>query len=46
VASFSGEAELTSYGATHVIARQAPDIEAQVREIVGDELVYMYDTFS
>ena len=45
-ASLSGAEELKSYGATHVIARQAPDIEEQVRAIVGDELLYVYDTFS
>ncbi|KAI9814563.1 MAG: hypothetical protein M1827_003118 [Pycnora praestabilis] len=46
IASLSGEAELKDLGATHVIARQAPDIEAQVRKLVGDELVYVYDTFT
>jgi NADPH2:quinone reductase len=45
-ASISGAEELKSYGATHVIARQAPDIEEQVRAIIGDELLYVYDTFS
>lgn len=43
-ASLSSDEELKSYGATHVIARQAPDIEKQVRAIVGDELLYVYDT--
>jgi NADPH2:quinone reductase len=44
-ASLTGAEELKSYGATHVIARQAPDMEDQVRQIVGDDLFYMYDTF-
>jgi NADPH:quinone reductase len=44
-ASFCGEAELKGYGATHVIDRQASNIEEQVRSIVGDDLVYVYDTF-
>lgn len=42
-ASLSGEAELKIYGATHVIARQTPDVEEQVRSIVGDDLVYILD---
>lgn len=45
VASLSGEAELKGYGATHVIDRKAVDIEAQVRGIVGDELLFVYDGF-
>ena len=45
-ASLSGAEELKSYGATHVISRQASDIEKQVRDIVGDELLYVYDTFN
>lgn len=45
-ASLSSAEELKSYGATHVIARQAPNIEEQVRAIAGDELLYVYDTFS
>jgi NADPH2:quinone reductase len=43
-ASLSGAEELESLGATHVIARQAPDIEKQVRAIVADELLYVYET--
>lgn len=46
IASLSGAEELKSYGVTHVIARQAPDIEEEVRRIVGDDLLYVYDTFS
>ena len=46
VASLGGAAVLESYGATHVVARQAADLEAQVREIVDDDLLYVYDTFS
>lgn len=45
-ASLSSAEELKSYGASHVIARQAPNVEEQVRAIVGDELLYVYDTFS
>jgi NADPH2:quinone reductase len=44
IASLSSAEELKSYGATHVIARQAPDIEKQIRDIVGDELLYVYET--
>ena len=48
-ASLAGgaEAELKAFGATHVISRHAPaaEIEKQVRSIVGDELVHVYDTF-
>lgn len=44
-ASLNGGAELREMGATHVISRQASDIEEQVRLIVGDDLVYVYDTF-
>jgi len=45
-ASLSGAEELKSYGATHVIDRKAADIKEQIRAIVGDELVYVYDTFN
>lgn len=46
VASLSGQVELKELGATHIISRQAPDIESQVREIVGDKLLYVYDTYN
>jgi NADPH2:quinone reductase len=46
VASASSAALLKSIGATHVVARQDSDVEEQVRSIVGDELLYVYDTFS
>jgi NADPH:quinone reductase len=46
VAGLSGEAVLKGLGATHVVDRHAPDIESQVREMVGDELLYVYDTFN
>jgi NADPH2:quinone reductase len=46
IASPFGEPLLKSFGATHVIARQYSDIESQVRHIVGDELLYVYDTFT
>jgi NADPH2:quinone reductase len=44
-ASLSSEAELKAHGATHVIDRTASTIEKQVRSIVGDDLLYVYDTF-
>lgn len=44
IASTSSTAELKSIGATHVVARQNTNIEEQVRQIVGDELLYVYDT--
>lgn len=46
IASPSGAEKLKSFGATHVIARQDPDIKKQVRHIVGDELLYVYDTYN
>jgi NADPH2:quinone reductase len=46
IASLSSGKLLKSFGATHVIARQDADIADQVRRIVGDELLYVYDTFS
>lgn len=46
IASPSGAALLKSFGATHVIARQDSDVEDQVRRIVGDELLYVYDTIT
>ncbi|TVY59634.1 Chloroplast envelope quinone oxidoreductase-like protein [Lachnellula suecica] len=46
-ASLAGEEELRGYGATHVIDRKLSDeeVEKQVRAIVGDELLHVYDTF-
>ncbi|KAK8044187.1 hypothetical protein PG993_004211 [Apiospora rasikravindrae] len=40
------EAELTSYGATHVLDRHGgPDaVLVRIRAVVGDDLVYAYDT--
>jgi len=46
IASLSGEALLKNYGATHVISRHDSNIEEQVRAIVGDELLYVFDTIS
>jgi NADPH2:quinone reductase len=46
VASASGTELLKRLGATHVVSRQASDVEAQVRGIVADELTYVYDTFT
>ncbi|KAH8888034.1 putative alcohol dehydrogenase [Thozetella sp. PMI_491] len=42
------EAELKSYGATHVIDRHAPyeTLLMRIREVVGDDLVYAYDAVS
>lgn len=37
------ESDLRSYGATHVIDRHADDVEAQVRDVVGDDLIYAFD---
>lgn len=37
---------LKEFGATHVIARQDMNVEEQVRGIVGDDLQYVYDTFT
>jgi NADPH2:quinone reductase len=45
-ASASSAAELKDLGATHVITRTDSNIETQVRGIVGDELVYVYDTIT
>lgn len=42
-ASLRNEAELKSYGATHVIDRHAEDVEQQIRDIVGDDLIYAFD---
>ncbi|KAI9645724.1 hypothetical protein NHQ30_005156 [Ciborinia camelliae] len=45
VASKSNTDELKSYGATHIIDRHGTDaeIKARIQEVVGDELVYVYD---
>lgn len=42
------EAELKGFGATHVLDRHASheDLLAGIREIVGDDLIYAYDTVS
>ncbi len=44
-ASLSRTEELKGYGATHVIDRKAPDVKDQIRAIVGDDLIYVYDSF-
>ncbi|TVY21197.1 Dehydrogenase orsE [Lachnellula arida] len=46
IASPSGAELLKSFGATHVISRHDSDIEEQVRGIVGDELLYVFDTIN
>jgi NADPH2:quinone reductase len=40
------ETELKSYGATHVLDRHLPyeELLGKIREIVGDDLLYAYDT--
>lgn len=38
------EEYLRSLGATHVINRNAPDVAEQIQSIVGDDLLYVYDT--
>lgn len=40
------ESELKAYGATHVLDRHLPyeELLAKIREIVGDDLLYAYDT--
>ncbi|KAE8420940.1 GroES-like protein [Aspergillus pseudocaelatus] len=39
-----GRQSLRDLGATHVIDREAADVEDQIRAIVGDELLYAFDT--
>jgi NADPH:quinone reductase-like Zn-dependent oxidoreductase len=43
VGSKRSENEIKRYGATHVIYRDSEDVLGQIREIVGDDLVYAYD---
>lgn len=47
-ASPAREEELKRYGATHVIDRHASEseIKKQIQDLVGDELVYVYDTMT
>ncbi|KAJ5113217.1 GroES-like protein [Penicillium angulare] len=48
VAGLKGAADAKALGATHVIDRtlSATDIAAEVREIVGDNLIYAFDTIN
>lgn len=48
VASPASLPEFTAYGATHVVSRQldASEIEARVREVVGDDLRFVFDTYN
>ncbi|KAJ5889676.1 Dehydrogenase [Penicillium tannophilum] len=46
IAGPANENLLKEFGATHFIARQDTDVEEQVRGIVGDNLQYVYDTFT
>lgn len=46
IASPSNSELLQSFGASHVISRYDSNIEAQVRAIVDDDLLYVYDTFN
>lgn len=39
----ANEAELRSYGVTHIIDRHAPDVAQQIRDTVGNELIYAFD---
>ena len=45
-ASPTGNSELKSYGATHVIDRKATDVESRIRALVEDDLIYVIDTFN
>ncbi|KAJ3099994.1 hypothetical protein HK100_004798 [Physocladia obscura] len=44
IASASGANELLEFGATHVVDRNATNIESQVREIAGDKIMHIYET--
>ncbi|TVY25697.1 Dehydrogenase [Lachnellula hyalina] len=46
IASPDGAELLKSFGATHVISRHDTNIEEQVRGIVGDELLHVFDTIN
>lgn len=46
IAAPSNTEALKAAGATHVISRHDADIESQVREIVGDDLVHVLDTIN
>ncbi len=48
IASGAREAELKKYGATHVIDRHLSESEVkkQVQDLVGDDLIYVYDTIT
>ncbi|KAJ5099675.1 hypothetical protein N7532_006676 [Penicillium argentinense] len=39
-----GGQSLRDFGATHIIDREAADVEDQIRAMVGDELLYAFDT--
>ncbi|OOQ90213.1 putative alcohol dehydrogenase, zinc-containing [Penicillium brasilianum] len=39
-----GGQSLREFGATHIIDRKADDVEDQIRAIVGNELLYAFDT--
>ncbi|KAL2067108.1 hypothetical protein VTL71DRAFT_1532 [Oculimacula yallundae] len=45
-ASLDSEKELKDFGATHVLDRRADNLASQIKALVGDELVYLYDTYS
>jgi len=46
IAGKTNETELRLYGATHVVNRHASDVEKEVREIVGDDLIYAFDAWN
>ncbi|KAK0104717.1 hypothetical protein ONS95_004989 [Cadophora gregata] len=37
---------LRSYGATHILDRKASNLADPTKKLVGDDLVYLYDTFN
>lgn len=39
-----GGQSLRNFGATHIIDREASDVEDQIRALVGDKLLYAFDT--
>ena len=43
VGSKRSEKEIKAYGATQVVYRDSEDVLGQIREIVGDDLVYAFD---
>lgn len=46
VGSKQSDAEVRSYGVTDVTDRHGADIRAQIRSLVGDDLLYAYDSIN